>query len=275
VRGASPVVLQGIALHAGVRTSVVLSRIDGPLTFAQGSIEAELGSLRLLRADRGVAVSDASGALQIDLIEHLMAAVGALGLHQGVRIEVRGVELPLLDGGALQYALALQSLGVPACPRRRRIRRAERVQLGDSTYEFAPSDGTHLRVDVEYDHPLISVKQAQWEGEAQDFVDRIARARTYGFLSEAEALRATARARGANTRDVIVLVEDGTTISEPPPAADECVLHKMLDLLGDLTIAGGIPVGCIRATRPGHRATHEALQRAMAAGVFDPEEGRA
>ncbi|MBI5537589.1 MAG: UDP-3-O-acyl-N-acetylglucosamine deacetylase [Deltaproteobacteria bacterium] len=262
--------LQGIALHAGVQTSVTLALCDGPTVIEQHGVIARLDELRVQRADRGVAVVDPTGRLRVDLIEHLMAAVGALGLERGVHISIEGPEAPLLDGGAKQLALGLRSTGARPCAPTRRIARRARFEVAGASFELEPSDRILLHVAVEYDHPLIQEKTAAWHGDAVDFVERIAAARTYGFLSEAQALRATARARGANTHDVIVLCDDGTSISDPLPLPDECVRHKLLDLIGDLTLGGGLPIGTIRALRPGHRATHEMLALAQQQGVFAP-----
>jgi UDP-3-O-[3-hydroxymyristoyl] N-acetylglucosamine deacetylase len=263
------VVLEGTTLHAGQLSRVTLSVHEGPTVLAQGNSIATLDQLQIVRADRGVCVADPTGRMHIDLIEHLMAAVGALGLERGVRIEVDGPEAPLQDGGAAVWARALLSLGVPPTPPRRSVARAERIEVGASVFELEPAVGVELAVAIEYEHPLIAVKTASWQGDAGDFTDRIGRARTYGFLSEAEALRATARARGANARDVVVLCDDGTSISEPGPEPDECARHKLLDLIGDLTLGGGLPSGRIRALRPGHRATHEMLRIAREHGAFE------
>lgn len=264
----SPAILQGIALHAGVPVSVVLSAVPGPTSIAQNGLVAAISDLRVERADRGVCVTDPSGKMHVDLVEHLFAAIGALELERGLLVSVDGPELPLMDGGARAFALALRALRLPSMAPSRRILRAHRVEVGESVYEFEPGDRVRVQVHVQFDHPLVRVQEAAWAGDAEDFLERIAAARTFGFLREADALRATSRARGANTRDVIVLCDDGTSVSEPGPSADECVRHKLLDLVGDLTIAGGIPVGTVRAWRPGHRATHEVMARAIDSGVF-------
>lgn len=262
------IALGGIALHAGIVTSIVLAPHDGPTVIEQHGLRVLLDELRIVRADRGVEVIDVSGQLRIDLVEHLMAAIGALGFERGLRIGVCGAEVPLLDGGAYRVAAALRSIATPHFEPRRRITRAETVQVGESAYEFACAEETGLHVEIEVDHPLVAAKSASWHGSASDFVERIARARTYGFLSDAAALYAASRARGANSRDVVVLCDDGTTLSDPGPEPDECARHKLLDLIGDLALAGGIPRGVIRARRPGHRATREAIRIATERGML-------
>jgi UDP-3-O-[3-hydroxymyristoyl] N-acetylglucosamine deacetylase len=260
-----------LALHAGVPTSIVLASCPGPCVLEQGSIRAPFADLEVARADRGVRVVAAGGALCVDLVEHLMAAVGGLGVRDGLRVTVRGPEVPLLDGGARRMALGLRSIGAGASPRRRRVTCSAAFELGGARYELEPSDSVELEVLVQFDHPLVRGTTARWRGDAEGFLRRVAPARTFGFLSEAAALREVSRARGANPRDVVVLCDDGTTLSDPPPEPDECARHKLLDLIGDLTLSGGVPLGRIRALRPGHAATLEVARRAAERGVIAAE----
>ena len=90
--------LSGYALHAGVITALELTRHDGPITFARGSQRAALSSLRVARTDFGVALSDDHG-FEIDLVEHFLAAIGGLGIGDGILATLDGPELPILDGG--------------------------------------------------------------------------------------------------------------------------------------------------------------------------------
>lgn len=263
----SAIALGGPALHAGGFSAVVLMRRPGPLAFRQHGVEIALDDLRVDRTDQGVAVT--GGGVRVDLVEHLCAAIGGLGIDQGLRVDVFGPEVPLLDGGALRFARALRQLHLPACPRRVRIVKPAAFQLEGAEYRFAPSEETRLCVEVEFDHPLVEGKRAQWQGDPDDFLTRVAPARTFGFRRDVSRLRAAGRARSVDPRSVVVLEDDGTSLSEPPPGRDECVRHKLLDLIGDLTIAGGVPLGVIEARRPGHRATHAVMSMAWAQGVAD------
>ncbi len=260
------IALGGPALHAGGSCAVVLVRRPGPLAFRQHGVETALDDLRVERTDQGVAVS--GGGVRVDLVEHLCAAIGGLGIGEGLRVDVFGPEVPLLDGGASRFACALRQLHVPACPRRVRIVKPAVFRLGGAEYRFAPSDQTRLCVEVEFDHPLVEGKRAEWLGGADDFLERIAPARTFGFRRDAVRLRAAGRARSVDVRSVVVLEDDGTSVSEPPPGPDECVRHKLLDLMGDLTVAGGVPRGVIEARRPGHGATDAVMSMAWAQGVL-------
>ncbi len=262
------IALGGPALHLGSTTSAVLRACTGPVVIEQAGVLRAASDMRVQRTDRGVTICDPSSSLRVDLAEHLFAALGGLGIRRGLRIAVYGTELPLLDGGAHAWTRAVQSLDIKPSPASHRITRSEVVAVGDATFELIPLEGIELEVHIDFDHQLVQQKCARWNGAASDFAARIAPARTFGFLSEASRLWAMDRARGANTTDVIVLCDDGSTLTTPRPAPDECARHKLLDLIGDLSLACGLPLGKIVCERPGHSATHEMVRIALRTGAI-------
>jgi UDP-3-O-[3-hydroxymyristoyl] N-acetylglucosamine deacetylase len=269
--------LCGPALHAGVVTSVELSSHDGPLTFQQGEVRVALADARVVRADHGVTIAHASG-LRIDLVEHLLAALGGLSRTSGVLVRVEGPELPLLDGGALRYSEALLELAPSACAvaRHLTVTRRESLHFEDSAYHFAPRRAVALRVRVAFEHAAIGRQEAAWDGSPDRFLRDIARARTFGFRADVEALWARGRAGLAATAEGVaalagsVLVFGDPADPRAPPSAQphEIARHKLLDLIGDLTLYGGPPHGSVIAERPGHRATHDIVPRALASGLL-------
>lgn len=260
--------LEGTALHRGVETAVVLARREGPLVIEQRGASALLESLVPSRTDRGLALRSADGRVAFDLAEHLLAALGGLGITQGIRIRVEGDEVPLLDGGARRFVEALAALGAPRgrAPRLHVAREAT-FEDGASTYRFAP--GAHVRVGVfvAFRAP-VGEQRAAWDGDPTDFAERIAPARTFGWLDEHEALLVAGRARAVDPASVVVFGAGGPLAGGRPPEPDEAARHKLLDLVGDLTLYGGPPRGEIEACRPGHGATHAVVARALSAGVL-------
>jgi UDP-3-O-[3-hydroxymyristoyl] N-acetylglucosamine deacetylase len=124
-------------------------------------------------------------------------------------------------------------------------------------------------VEVDFRAPKIGKERAHWDGSFQGFLSDIAWARTFGFRREAGELFARDRALGADPIAVMVLDDDGGV--EPPglPARrGEFARHKLLDLIGDLYAFGGPPLGVVRALKPGHRATHQAVARALEQGFL-------
>ena len=225
----------------------------------------------MARADHGVAIEDGAG-LAIDLVEHLCAALGALGVREGLVVRVFGPELPLLDGGAARWVAALGALGLASSPPRSRVTRAATLEVGDARYELAPGDGPALEVHVAFDHPAIGAQRAAWEGDAGDFARRIAPARTFGFARDALALQAAGRARGVDLASTLVFDDVGVVAGCAPAEPDEPARHKLLDLVGDLFLSGGPPRGRVVAHRPGHAATHAMVRRARDEGILAPCE---
>lgn len=241
-------------------------RADGPLVLAQRGAEARLDALRPVRTDRGVTVASADGRVRVDLIEHLLAAVGGLGIASGVRLETDDDEIPLLDGGARRFAEALAALDPPR-GRALRVAREASFARGLSRYRFAPGEAVAMRVAVDFPPP-VGAQRAAWSGDARDFLERIAPARTFGWLHELAALRAASRAAAVDLASVMVFDDRGVIAGCRPPGENEPARHKLLDLIGDLALHGGPPRGLVEAEAPGHTATHAVVAEAIATGIL-------
>jgi UDP-3-O-[3-hydroxymyristoyl] N-acetylglucosamine deacetylase len=262
-------VLRGVALHRGGPAEVRLAAAAGPITLAQRGASAALGELHVARADRGVTLASADGRVRVDLVEHLFAALGGLGVGAGVHIAIDDDELPLLDGGARRFAEAILALGLAPAPPPRAlvITREASIPWGSALYHFAPGPRVALQVDVEFRAP-VGRQSAAWRGDAADFLARIAPARTFGWADEHAALLASGRAAAVDLDAVLVFDDRGAIPACRPAGEAEAARHKLLDLIGDLAIHGGPPRGAIVASRPGHAATHAVVAEAFARGVL-------
>jgi UDP-3-O-[3-hydroxymyristoyl] N-acetylglucosamine deacetylase len=260
-----------MALHSGVPCAITLRRDEGPVRFATPRGAARITELSVVRTDRGVAVEHARTGLRIDLVEHLFAALTAFGVREGLLLEVEGPELPLLDGGSETFARALSSLSLEKSPPCLRVTRSARYETLGAEYRFEPTADAALAVDVEFDG--VGAQHAAWDGSSRDFMERIAPARTFGFSDEAAALRASGRAAHVDPAAVMVLARDGRVEAGRPALEAELARHKLLDLMGDLYLYGGMPIGSVRARRPGHAASHAAAAWALRAGVLERLDG--
>lgn len=261
--------LEGVALHAGTRTAVTLTRAEGPIVFAQRGAEASLAQMSPLRTDHGVRIGSRDGRIAIDLVEHLLAALGGLSLRSGVRIATDDDELPLLDGGASRFVEALRVLGAAPDqgPPPIRVTRSATFERAGTRMRFEPDDRVRLAVDVTFPSP-VGHQAARWNGDADDFAERIASARTFGWAREHNALLASGRARGVDLGSVLVFDERGPIAGCRASSEAEPARHKLLDLIGDLSLYGGPPLGSIEAGRPGHTATHRIVALALEASVL-------
>jgi UDP-3-O-[3-hydroxymyristoyl] N-acetylglucosamine deacetylase len=263
--------VEGRGLHTGSHGTVCFVRHEGAVVVKAGGVVTALRDLRVVDTARSTTVADANGTFRFATIEHVLAALGGLGVHAGVAIVVDGFEAPLADGGARRYVDALLELGVEATAPPLRVAREGIVEVGASRYVFERGDeagdqGVELEVSVDFDDARIA-KTARWCGEARDFRERIAAARTFGFEHELGDLLARGLASHVTPESVVVIAKERVLASGAPFTADEPVRHKLLDLIGDLYLYGGPPRGIVRATRPGHAATHEVMRRALAEGL--------
>jgi UDP-3-O-[3-hydroxymyristoyl] N-acetylglucosamine deacetylase len=141
------------------------------------------------------------------------------------------------------------------------------LRAGASTYEFSPGAGVDVEVRLELDDPRID-PVARWNGGADDFRSRIAPARTFATSRDIDELARRGLARHVPPSSVVLLTPGAILCAGRPFAADEPARHKLLDLLGDLYLHGGPPIGCVRAVRPGHAANARALARAREEGIL-------
>lgn len=262
------ITLRGTALHRGGPSSVTLSAHDGPLTFEQRGARATLADLSPLRTDRGVTVATADRRVEVDLIEHLLAAIGGLGVGDGLLVAIDGEEIPLLDGGARAFAEALSRLDLPRSPPRLVVARDGVVARGASTYSFRAASTRSIEVEVRFPPP-VGHERAAWDGSAERFADDIAPARTFGWVHEIAALRAAGRAAAPDLDAVMVFDDRGVIEGCRAPAPCEVARHKLLDLIGDLALYGGPPIGAVRAVIPGHGPTHAIVSEALKQGIVE------
>jgi UDP-3-O-[3-hydroxymyristoyl] N-acetylglucosamine deacetylase len=204
-------------------------------------------------------------------VEHLFGALAGMGVYEGVGIDVVGPELPLLDGGAARHCEALDALEVEATAPRLVVARSGAVEVEGSRYDFEVAVevavAVEVQVQVDFEDERIA-RDASWRGDARAFRERIAPARTFGFAHEWESLLARGLATHVARESVVVVAPDAIHSAGRPFAADEPARHKLLDLMGDLYLHGGPPRGRVRATRPGHARTHEAVRRALESGLL-------
>jgi UDP-3-O-[3-hydroxymyristoyl] N-acetylglucosamine deacetylase / 3-hydroxyacyl-[acyl-carrier-protein] dehydratase len=261
--------LSGVGLHTGAVVTatfrpapsgrrVVFRRTDLPGT---PEIAARLEEVEA--TDRRTVLGQ--GAQAIHTVEHVLAAVGALGLDD-LYIDLDGPEPPALDGSIRPWMEALQASGErvqDGDPVVFRVLAPFTVTEGASTYVVSPAAIGRVTVAIDFPHPLIGSQAASYEVTPEIFARELAGARTFGFVNEVEALKGKGLIQGASTANAVVLTDtglvDGTVLRWP----DEFVRHKAADLVGDLTLIGGRVQAHIVATRPSHQG-NVALARAIA-----------
>jgi len=256
------VVIAGLGLHHGAPGRVSLARREGE-TRLNG---APLAAWRAVQVERSTAI--VHGDARARTVEHLFAALAGAGLGRGVDITLEGPEPPILDGCAAAWMDAAVGLEVAPSAPALRVASDGVIDVGTSRYSFRPGDGTHVSVELALSDPRLA-PTATWDGDARDFRDRIAPARTFCFAHEVAELARAGLASHVKP-EMVVVIGDEILARGRPFEADEPARHKLLDLVGDLFLYGGPPIGSVAAHRPGHWATHEAVRIARERGILAP-----
>jgi UDP-3-O-[3-hydroxymyristoyl] N-acetylglucosamine deacetylase len=194
----------------------------------------------------------------ISTTEHLLSALVGMGVDN-VIAELDNLELPILDGSALPYVQAFLSVGIRAQRRRRetvRVLRPVEVREGNKFIGVYPGSGYSIRYTIDFPAP-IGYQTACVDLAAETYGKTIAPARTFGYKADEIKLRDMGLIRGASPESTIILTAEGPE-NGPLRFPDEYVRHKILDLIGDLSLTGRRIEGHVVAERAGH-AMHTAL----------------
>jgi UDP-3-O-[3-hydroxymyristoyl] N-acetylglucosamine deacetylase len=261
----------GVGLHSGepVRltllpapagTGIVIVRVDASRCVEIPARASSVASTRL-------ATSLSAGGASVATVEHLLAALYALGIDN-LRAVVEGSEIPVMDGSSASFVYLLHSAGVRVQEQRRsalRIRRPIEVRDGERWIRIEPSRELRISYAIDFDHPAVGRQELELSGASPVRFEReIAPARTFGFLREVRALWAAGFARGGNLENTIVLDDERVINPEGLRFPDELVRHKVLDLYGDLALLGMPLRGHVKVERGGH-SVHLALVAAILA----------
>jgi len=262
-----PAELSGIGVHSGrpVRLALLPSEA-GAVVFRRTDLGGAEMPLLAGNVEACFSTSIAAAGFRVRTIEHLLATLSAFGVGSLV-VELDAEELPILDGSAAPFAEALTAAGIRPLDRSvdPLVVRAP-FSLAEEGAEIAcgppdPDDpGLDLSYAIEYAHPAIGSQSRSIRLTAETFVREIAPARTFGFLKDVEALRRQGLALGSSLENTVVL-DDSGVVNGPLRFPDEFVRHKILDLAGDLAVAGLPILGRVAARKAGHRLHLRAVRR--------------
>jgi UDP-3-O-[3-hydroxymyristoyl] N-acetylglucosamine deacetylase len=263
-----PFTLSGIGVHTGSKVTMTFlpADVDQGIVLRRSTGQNAYQEIRAVSAN--VVATDLStvvgkGGVSIGTIEHLMAALGALGIDNLI-VDIDGGEVPIMDGSSTAFVEAIDQAGILELDARRRfllVKKSVRVEMGGSWGEFTPYDGTRFEIDIDFDNDVIG--RQSWKGDltAETFRDELARSRTFGFMRDVERLWAAGFALGASLENAIVIGDDEKIINaDGLRFADEFARHKALDAVGDLALAGMPFIGCFRSYRGGHKLNAIALK---------------
>jgi UDP-3-O-[3-hydroxymyristoyl] N-acetylglucosamine deacetylase len=258
---ATPIVFVGIGLHSGERATMRLqpAEADHGVTLRRRDLPARQQAFAVhWEAVRGSTLCTAIGNLfghEVSTIEHLLSALAALGIDN-VAIELDGPEIPIMDGSALPFVEALDNAGIAALGARREVivvRRPVRIQQGASWAELLPDPGRRITVSIDFQAQVIGTQTISIDLTPDVYRREIAPARTFGFADQIDQLWRRGLALGGSIKNAILVREGRVANLEGLRFRDEFVRHKVLDVVGDLALAGAPIIGHYRGNRPGHQ----------------------
>lgn len=258
---AAPLEFSGVGLHSGAPVTMRLM----PAPAGSGIVfrRTDLDNFEISATGRNVAkVSYATSLMRqgvlISTTEHLLSALIGVGVDN-VIVELDNLELPILDGSALPYVEAIREAGIKTQRRKResiKVLRPVEVREGDKFIGLYPGSGYRIQYRIDFPAP-IGRQETSIDLAAETYGTFIAAARTFGYKADEKKLRDMGLIRGASQENAIVLGPRGPE-NGPLRFSDEYVRHKVLDLIGDLALAGRRIEGLVVAERAGH-AMHTAL----------------
>mgnify|MGYP002859571869 CR=1 FL=1 len=211
--------------------------------------------------------------ISIQTIEHLMAALAGTGIHN-VLIEVDGPELPILDGSSREFVKKILDTGKKELAEfidGYKIKKVVQVSDGAAWARFTPSERFSIEFHIDYSGTVIGKQNLALSMENGAFVRELCDSRTFCRESEISVLRSKGLAKGGTLGNAIVLEANRVKNSGGLRLKDECVRHKMLDAMGDLSLAGGPILGAFSSNCGGHTLTNRLLRAAFSdPAAIDP-----
>ena len=198
------------------------------------------------------------GSWKVSTIEHILAALAGLGVDNAI-VELSGDEAPIMDGSSAVFVEKILESGLEAQDAKRLYVTPTEVLSFDDTernsrIEIHPAKdcdtALHIEYEADFDMPGIEASKITCTLDGDFFAKEIAPARTFGFYEQLPYLQKHGLAQGASLENTLVL-KDGKYVNEPR-FSDECVRHKLLDLIGDLSLLGKPLAGKVIARRTGH-----------------------
>jgi UDP-3-O-[3-hydroxymyristoyl] N-acetylglucosamine deacetylase len=265
----STICCAGTGLHSGrevsltlrpaaPNTGIVFIRKDLPeaVTIRSEMKAVSASTFATTLEDRGVSIAT---------VEHLLATFTGMEIDNAI-VEVDAPEVPIMDGSAAPFVSLIREAGVLEQNELRTyivVRKSLRIEEDGRWIELSPSKSLKISCTVDFDHPLISRQFYAMSLPGRGFEEEISPARTFGFLSDVAALRSMGYAQGGSLQNAVVMDDFGVVNEEGLRFPDEFVRHKILDLVGDLSLLGH-PIICrVTAYKSGHAMTHNLLRELL------------
>jgi UDP-3-O-[3-hydroxymyristoyl] N-acetylglucosamine deacetylase len=256
------VILEGIGLHTGykVRVRLVPAPPDTGILFRRTDLKNfEIEAIRTYVARVSYATTLMKKGVMISTVEHLLSTLYGLAIDN-LYIELDSMEVPIMDGSGKIFMEEIEKVGIREQHRLRRyfvIQEPIEVRYGDKFAGVYPDSTPKATYAIDFEHKAIGRQEIHLELTPESYRREIATARTFGFIADVEYLKRCGLIRGGSLENAVVLDHSGI-VNNHLRFPDEFVRHKLLDLLGDISLAGYPIIGHLSAVKAGH-AMHTAL----------------
>jgi UDP-3-O-[3-hydroxymyristoyl] N-acetylglucosamine deacetylase len=269
----SQATVTGVGVHSGLPVNLTIgpAPIDAGFVFVRTGLdgsdrEVQATAKSVIATEFATVLGDREGPL-VSTAEHVLAALRGMGVDNAT-IEVDGPEVPIMDGSAAAFVAAIDQAGVvgQSAPRRFiEVLRPVQVAMGDCFGELRPyAAGFRAEVEIDFANPVIGRQKYTLDLSPERFRREICRARTFGCMNDVARLWSAGFALGASFENSVVFDETRLLNSEGLRYSDECARHKVLDVVGDLALAGLPLLGAYRSVRGGHKLNHAVLTALLA-----------
>jgi UDP-3-O-[3-hydroxymyristoyl] N-acetylglucosamine deacetylase len=248
----------GIGLHSGKK--VTLKLYPAPSNHGIKFRRTDIPDARVFKAtsDFVLATENATtigkGEQCIHTVEHLLAVFYGLGIDN-IYCEVDGPEIPIMDGSGAAFVYLIRETGVTTLEKWKNfliVLKPIRVELGDKWAEFSPSSNLVIDSTIVFPHPKIKTQNEVFEFSCEKFIRDIARARTFGLMKDVDHLKRRGLVKGGSLDNAVVLDEYNVLNSEGLRFPNEFVRHKILDILGDISLLGYEVAAKVTTFKSGH-----------------------
>ncbi len=253
---------EGIGLHTGyeVNLTLVPAPPDIGIRFRRTDLKNfEIEALRTHVAKVSYATTLMKKGVMISTVEHLLSALYGLGIDN-LYLDINSLEVPILDGSCKHFIEEIRKVGIVEQDALRRyivIEKPIEVRQDNKVAGVYPDPVPRITYIIDFQHSAIGYQKIQMELTPDAYCEEIAPARTFGFVSDIEYLKSLGLIRGGSLENAVVLDPSGI-INNHLRFPNEFVRHKLLDLLGDISLTGHPIIGHLYAERAGH-AIHTAL----------------
>ncbi len=258
----------GIGLHKGEPIKLRLEPlpVDAGIVFYREDLAMRIPLSPKSVIDTRMATVIGSEKGYISTIEHFLSAVYAYGIDN-MRVIVGGNEMPIMDGSAISFCLLLDEAGIEEQESAKKIIRVKEpveVRDGDKFVRLLPAENAVFDFRIKFDHPVIGEQSAIFEFSTENFVEEIARARTFGFAKDIQYLQSQNLALGATLQNAIGLDDHKVLNPEGLRFENEFARHKVLDALGDMMVSGHNILGRYESFAGSHHLNYQLTSKLLA-----------